>query len=76
VRYRLGGETLKPVGDRHTRELRDLLQRGGIPPWERPRMPLVVDGDAVLAVADRWVSEAGKPVFEAAGTFPLWHRGD
>jgi len=76
VRYRLGGETLKPVGDRHTRELRDLFQRGGIPPWERPRMPLVVDGDTVLAVADRWLSEAGKPVFEAAGMAPLWHRGD
>lgn len=76
VRYRVGGETLKPVGDRHTRELRDLYQRAGIPPWERPRMPLVVAGEAVLAVADRWVSEVGKPVFEAAGAAPLWHRGD
>ncbi|UPG95616.1 tRNA lysidine(34) synthetase TilS [Luteibacter aegosomatissinici] len=76
VRYRQGGESLKPAGDRHTRELRDLLQRGGVPPWERPRMPLVVDGDTVLAVADRWLSEAGKPLFDAAGALPLWHRGD
>jgi tRNA(Ile)-lysidine synthase len=76
VRYRRGGETLKPVGDRHTRDLRLLFQQGAVPPWERPRMPLVVDGDTVLAVADRWVSEAGKPLFDAAGTAPLWHRAD
>jgi tRNA(Ile)-lysidine synthetase, N-terminal domain/tRNA(Ile)-lysidine synthetase, C-terminal domain len=76
VRYRQGGEALKPVGDRHTRELRDLLQRAGIPPWERPRIPLVVAGDDVLAVADRWVSERGKTLFEAAGATPLWHRAD
>jgi len=76
VRYRQGGESLKPVGDRHTRELRDLFQRAGVPPWERPRIPLVVAGDAVLAVADRWLSEAGKSVFDAAGAPPLWHRGD
>lgn len=76
VRYRRGGEVLRPVGDRHTRELRDLFQRGGIPPWERPRIPLVVAGDTVLAVADRWLSEAGKHLFDAAGSTPMWHRGD
>ncbi|QWT18467.1 tRNA lysidine(34) synthetase TilS [Bacillus sp. NP157] len=76
VRYRQGGETLKPVGDRHTRELRDLFQQAAVPPWERPRMPLVVDGDTVLAVADRWLSEAGKPLFDEAAATPLWHRGD
>jgi tRNA(Ile)-lysidine synthase len=76
VRYRQGGESLKPVGDRHTRELRDLFQRAGIPPWERPRIPLVVTGETVLAVGDRWVSEAGHPRFESAGAAPLWHRND
>ncbi|QDE38729.1 tRNA lysidine(34) synthetase TilS [Luteibacter pinisoli] len=76
VRYRRGGESLRPVGDRHTRELRDLFQQTGVPPWERPRMPLVLAGDTLLAVADRWVSEAGKPLFDEAGATPLWHRGD
>ena len=51
---RLRGERLRPAGDRHTRELRDLLQRVGVPPWDRPRLPLVYAGETLLAVADLW----------------------
>lgn len=76
VRYRRGGEHLRPHGDRHTRELRDLFQQGGVPPWLRPRMPLIHDGDVLLAVAGRWLSDAGKTLFEQAGSMPVWHRDD
>ncbi len=41
VRLRRGGERIKPTDDRHTRELRDLFQRAGVPPWRRDRMPLI-----------------------------------
>lgn len=76
VRYRRGGETLRPAGDRHTRELRDLFQRGGVPPWDRPCMPLVVDGDGrVMAVGDRWLSDDAASLFDAAGARPRWLRG-
>ncbi|HEX7769544.1 MAG TPA: tRNA lysidine(34) synthetase TilS, partial [Dokdonella sp.] len=55
VRFRRGGESLRLAEGGHTRELRDLFQEAGIPPWQRGRLPLVfgVDGD-LLAVADLW----------------------
>jgi len=76
VRYRSGGESIRPAGDRHTRELRDLFQQGGIPPWIRPRMPLLFDERRLVAVADMWLSEEGKNLFDAAGGTPVWHRDD
>lgn len=76
VRYRRGGERLRPAGDRHTRELRDLFQQAGIPPWERPRMPLVERDGRLVAVADRWLSDEGKALFGEAGGAPVWHRDD
>jgi tRNA(Ile)-lysidine synthase len=57
VSFRHGGERLRPAGDRHTRELRDLMQQAGIPPWRRGRLPLVwLDGELV-AVGDHWRSD-------------------
>jgi tRNA(Ile)-lysidine synthase len=76
VRFREGGERIKPAGDAHTRELRDLLQRAGIPPWERGRIPLIFRGNELIAVADLWTSEAGLVLFEQSGGKPRWHRPD
>ena len=60
VRYRRGGERLKPAGCAHTRELRSLLQESGIPPWQRGRLPLIYADDDLLAVGDTILSEAGQ----------------
>lgn len=76
VRYRQGGEALRPHGDCHTRELRDLFQRAGVPPWERPRIPLLEAGGRLVAVADKWLSDEGKALFDAAGGRLVWHRDD
>ena len=76
VRVRRGGEHLRPRGDRHTRELRDLFQQGAMPPWLRPRCPLIYEGNALVAVADRWVSERGENLFTEAGGRPEWSRAD
>ncbi|MDC8012191.1 tRNA lysidine(34) synthetase TilS [Tahibacter soli] len=59
VAFRRGGERLRPAGDRHTRELRDLMQHAGMPPWRRGRVPLVSLGDTLVAVGDYWLSEDG-----------------
>lgn len=56
VRYRRGGERLRRPGHRHRQSLKKLLQAAGVPPWMRPRIPLLYAGDELLAVGDLWVS--------------------
>lgn len=58
VRYREGGERLRPLHDRHSRELKKLLQQQGVPRWQRDRLPLLYQGDRLIAVADLWVDQA------------------
>ncbi|WP_157956604.1 tRNA lysidine(34) synthetase TilS, partial [Dyella sp. C11] len=70
VRLRRGGEQLRPDGDPHTRELRDLFQQGGMPPWRRLACPLLWLGDELVGVGDRWLSARGKSLFSPAR--PLW----
>jgi tRNA(Ile)-lysidine synthase len=72
VRFREGGERIKPAGDPHTRELRDLFQQARVPPWLRVRCPLVFENHELIAVAGLWISEHGKSVFDACGASPSW----
>lgn len=74
VHFRRGGERIKPAGDAHTRELRDLFQRAGIPPWRRARIPLIYRGDELLAVGDLWTSAAGIEFFERHGIKLHWSK--
>lgn len=75
VRLRRGGERIKPAGDAHTRELRDLFQQARLPPWQRNSCPLLYAGGELVAVADRWVSTRGADIFERAGACPRWRQG-
>ncbi|MGP1666865.1 MAG: tRNA lysidine(34) synthetase TilS, partial [Rhodanobacter sp.] len=72
VRQRRGGEHIKPAGDRHTRELRDLFQQGRVPPWQRENCPLLYADGELIAVADRWINARGMALFERAGALPRW----
>ncbi|HKZ09318.1 MAG TPA: tRNA lysidine(34) synthetase TilS [Rhodanobacteraceae bacterium] len=72
VRFREGGERIKPAGDPHTRELRDLFQQARVPPWLRTRCPLVFENHELIAVAGLWISEHGKAIFDACGASPSW----
>jgi tRNA(Ile)-lysidine synthase len=74
VRFRRGGESLRLHTGGHARELRDLFQEAGIPPWQRGRLPLVFDRDgALLAVADLWLGEAGARLFDQLDVRLEWH---
>jgi tRNA(Ile)-lysidine synthase len=75
VRARGGGERIKPAGDRYTRDLRSLFQSGAIPPWQRDVCPLIYEGDQLIAIADRWLSERAKAIFDQAGAHPNWQPG-
>lgn len=54
--FRQGGEEFKPVGHRHTRKLKKLLQEEGVVPWMRDRLPLLYSGDRLIAVGDLWLA--------------------
>ncbi|EIM01276.1 tRNA(Ile)-lysidine synthetase, partial [Rhodanobacter denitrificans] len=75
VCLRRGGERIKPDGDAHTRELRDLFQQAQLPPWRRHACPLLYADDELVAVADRWISARGAAIFRQAGTSPRWRAG-
>ncbi|NCT68347.1 MAG: tRNA lysidine(34) synthetase TilS [Rhodanobacteraceae bacterium] len=76
VRFRRGGESLRLARGGHTRELRDLFQEAGIPPWQRGRLPLLFDADGVLlAVADMWLGGAGARLLEPFGARLEWATG-
>ena len=44
----------KPQGRAHSQQFKKLLQEYGVPPWERKILPLIYQGEQLLAVADYW----------------------
>lgn len=55
VRFRTGGERIRPAGARHRRDLRTLFQERGVPPWLRDRLPLIYIGGRLAAVPGLWI---------------------
>jgi tRNA(Ile)-lysidine synthase len=54
VRFREGGERLKPFGSKQHRSLKNLLLEAEIPPWERERIPLLFHNDKLISVLGYW----------------------
>lgn len=54
VRFRKGGEWIRPHTGAGTRPLKKWLQEQGVLPWERARIPLVFRGDQLIAVGTLW----------------------
>jgi len=70
VRFRTGGERIRPAGSPHRRDLRTLFQERGVPPWVRDRIPLVYIGGKLAAVPGLWVdSEFSADTAENAWRF-------
>ena len=72
LRFRKGGESLRPHPARPRKRLKDLCQEAGIVPWMRERLPLVFVGEQLVAIADLWIdsdfaAEAGRPALK-----PVW----
>ncbi|MDB5773891.1 MAG: mesJ [Herbaspirillum sp.] len=51
IRYRSGGERIKPAANRPTRSVKYHYQALDIPSWERPSLPFVGTGDTLLFAA-------------------------
>lgn len=58
VKFRQGGEKIKPAGQAHTHTLKNLLQQQGVPPWLRDRIPLLFLNDELIAVCGYWIADA------------------
>jgi tRNA(Ile)-lysidine synthase len=69
LRFRGGGERLKPRGRQHHYSLKHLFQERGIVPWMRSRVPLLFRGSDLVAVGDEWLSA---DVDEAPAAEPRW----
>ena len=72
IRFRAGGESLRPHPGRPRKRLKDLCQEAGIVPWMRDRLPLVFVGERLAAVGDLWIdadfaAESGQPALK-----PVW----
>ena len=74
IRFRQGGESFKPEGDNHTRELKKWLQGQNIPPWQRSEIPLLYSNQRLLAVADLAGDNCVKGCATEVGWKVTWKR--
>jgi tRNA(Ile)-lysidine synthase len=56
IRFRQGGERIRPAGRNVTRPVKKLLQERGVLPWMRRSVPLLYAGEMLVAVADLWIA--------------------
>lgn len=74
VRFRAGGESLRPHPARPRKRLKQLCQEAGIVPWMRERLPLLFAGTRLVAVGDLWIDaelaiKPGRPAL-----VPVWQE--
>jgi len=68
IRYRRGGETIRPAGRGHLHSLKKLLQEQHVPPWLRSRIPLLYMNNDLVAVAGFWIDSS----FHATADEDAW----
>jgi tRNA(Ile)-lysidine synthase len=75
VHPRRGGERIAMPDRDHHHALKHLLQEAGVPPWERPRMPLLSAEDGtLLAAGDQLRSDVFDAWLQAYGAELVWAR--
>lgn len=72
IRFRTGGESLRPHPGRPRKRLKDLCQEAGIVPWMRERLPLVFLGDRLAAVGDLWMDADFAAPTGVPALKPVW----
>jgi tRNA(Ile)-lysidine synthase len=56
IRFRQGGEKIRPVGRQHHHDLKKLLQAKGVPTWQRHAIPLLYINQQLAAVLGYWIA--------------------
>ena len=57
IRFRQGGEKLKPAGRNGSHTLKSLFQEAATPSWQRDRIPLLYAGDELVAVIGHYLAD-------------------
>ena len=57
VKFRQGGEVMRPRGRGCQKDLKSLFQEAGVEPWLRDRIPLLYDDDSLVCVWGYWIQE-------------------
>ena len=72
VRFRAGGESLRPHPARPRKRLKQLCQEAGIVPWMRERLPLLFAGTQLAAVGDLWIDAEFAVAPGIPALVPVW----
>ena len=72
LRARQGGERIKHHPARPRRNLRNVLQESGMPPWERERLPFLWRDDRLVWVGGIGIEVAFACAPDEAGIQPVW----
>jgi tRNA(Ile)-lysidine synthase len=72
IRFRAGGESLKPHPGRPRKRLKDLCQEEGVVPWMRDRLPLLYVDGRLAAVGDLWIDAEFAAPAGVIALKPVW----
>ncbi|TVS18841.1 MAG: tRNA lysidine(34) synthetase TilS [Gammaproteobacteria bacterium] len=72
VRFRCGGERLRPAGRVGSRTLKDLFQEAAVPSWERAGVPLIFVAGELVAIAGLYVAAGWQAAPDEAGWRLIW----
>lgn len=72
IRYRQGGETIKPAENRPSRSLKSIFQTSSIPPWQRERLPLLCLNSDLVMLPNIVVDARFKAAVDEPGLVVNW----
>jgi len=76
VRFREGGERLRPAGQTLEKPLQQWFQEKGIEPWMRGRLPLIFSGTRLVAVGGLGIAAEAAAVSGEEGWAVRWKEAD
>jgi len=74
IKYRKGGEQIKPSGHNITKSLKNLFQENNVLPWVRDQIPLVYLDEDLISVGDLWFNQDYKAKEQEDGFLISWDR--
>jgi len=74
IKYRKGGEEIKPSGHKITKSLKNLFQENNVLPWVRDKIPLIYVDQELISVGDLWFNQDYKASDNEDGFLITWDK--